>query len=166
MCLADDLCSTCRQTSSISRTTFQNWNASRCVLQLSLPSPLKPGGCWFANEDVVGAAPTGAEWSTFYCLLKCCLYQRFDNSYYNMWGHLSPLTLWGRVTHICVSNLPIIGSDHDLPPNRRQDIIWTNAGILLIGPLGTNFSEILMHSKVSSGKRRPSCLGFNVIIVH
>ena len=25
-----------------------------------------------------------------------------------------------------------------------QTVIWTNAGILLIGPLGTNFSEILI----------------------
>ena len=25
---------------------------------------------------------------------------------------------------------------------RYQAIIWTNAGILFIGPLGTNFSEI------------------------
>ena len=27
---------------------------------------------------------------------------------------------------------------------RRQAIIWANAGMLLIGPLGTNFSEILI----------------------
>ena len=27
-----------------------------------------------------------------------------------------------------------------LPPRRRHAIIWTNAGILLIGPIGTNFS--------------------------
>ena len=27
---------------------------------------------------------------------------------------------------------------------RRQAIIWTNTRILLIGPLGTNFSEILI----------------------
>ena len=26
-----------------------------------------------------------------------------------------------------------------LLPGRRQAIIWTNAGILLIGPLGANF---------------------------
>ena len=52
------------------------------------------------------------------------------------------LTHWGRVTHICVSKLTIIGSDNGLSPGRRQAIIWTNAGILLIGPLGTNFSEI------------------------
>ena len=58
-------------------------------------------------------------------------------------GVLFFLTHWGRVTHICVSKLISIGSDNGLSPNRRQAIIWTNAGILLIGPMGTNFSEIL-----------------------
>ena len=65
------------------------------------------------------------------------------------------------MTHICVSKLTIIGSDDGLSPGRCQTIIWTNAGILLIGPLGTYFSEFLieilifsfkkMHLKVSSG---------------
>ena len=83
------------------------------------------------------------------------------------------LTHWGRVTHICVGNLTIIGSDNGSSPRRRQAIIWTNAGILLIGPLGTNFSEILiatetfsfkkMHLKISSAKWRPFCLGLNVL---
>ena len=50
------------------------------------------------------------------------------------------LTNWSRVTNICVSRLTIIGSDNGLSPGRRQAIIWTNDGILLIGPLGTNFS--------------------------
>ena len=50
---------------------------------------------------------------------------------------------WGRVTHICVSKLSIIGSDNGLSPGRRQAIIWTNAEILLIRTLGTNVSEIL-----------------------
>ena len=49
----------------------------------------------------------------------------------------------GRATHICISKLTIIGSDNGLSPGRRQAIIWTNAGILLIGTLGTYFSEIL-----------------------
>ena len=48
---------------------------------------------------------------------------------------------WGRVTHICVVNLTIIGSNNGLSPGRRQAIIWTNAGILLIGPLGNNFNR-------------------------
>ena len=83
------------------------------------------------------------------------------------------LTHWGRVTHICVSKLTIIGSDNGLSPDRRQAIIWTNARLLLIGPLGTNFSEILieiltfsfkkMRLKVSSAKRRTFCLGLNVL---
>ena len=70
------------------------------------------------------------------------------------------LTHWGRVTHICVGKLTNIGSDNGLSPGRRQAIIWTNAGILLMGPLGTNFGEFLivihtfsfnkMHLKMSS----------------
>ena len=39
------------------------------------------------------------------------------------------LTLWGRMTHICIGKLTIIGSDTGLSPGRRQAIIWTNAGI-------------------------------------
>ena len=88
----------------------------------------------------------------------------------------SHLTHWGRVTHICVSRLTIIGSDNGLSPDRRQAIIWTNAGLLLIGPLGTNFSEILIaihtfsfkkiHLKMSSRKCRPFCLGLNVLRYH
>ena len=85
-----------------------------------------------------------------------------------------PLTHWGRVTHICVSKLSILASDNGLSPGRRQAIIWTNAGMLLIGPLRTNFNEMLikihtfsfkkMHLKMSSGKWRPFCLGLNVLI--
>ena len=77
------------------------------------------------------------------------------------------------MTHICVSTLAIIGSDNGLSPGRRQAIILTNAIILLIGPLGTNFSEILigiqtfsikkMHLKMSFAKWRPFCLGLNVL---
>ena len=87
-------------------------------------------------------------------------------------GVIANLTHWGRVTHICVSNLTITGSDNGLSPGRRQAIIWTNAGILLIGPLGTNFSEILidintfkkMRLKMSSAKWRPFCLGLNELM--
>ena len=77
------------------------------------------------------------------------------------------------MTHICVGKLHIIGSDIGLSPGRRQAIIWTSAGIVLIGPLGTNFSEILieihtfsfkkMLLKMSSAKWRPFCLSPNVI---
>ena len=77
------------------------------------------------------------------------------------------------MTHICVGKLTIIDSDNGLLPGRRQAFIWTNAGILLIRTLGTNFSEILseiqsfsfkkMHLKMSSAKWRLFCLGLNVL---
>ena len=83
------------------------------------------------------------------------------------------LTHWGRVTHICVSELTIIGSDNGLSPGRRQAIIWNNAGLLLIEPLGTSVNEISIeiqtfsfkktHLKTSSAKWRPCCLGLNVL---
>ena len=63
------------------------------------------------------------------------------------------LTYWGRVTHIYDGKLTIIGSDNGLSPGRRQTIIWTNAGILLIGPLGTNYSEILIEIQTFSLKK-------------
>ena len=52
------------------------------------------------------------------------------------------------MTHICISKLIIIGSDNGLSPGRRQAIIWTNAGILFIWPIGTTISEILIKIHV------------------
>ena len=76
--------------------------------------------------------------------------------------------------HKCIiSKLTIIGSDNGLTPGWCQDIIWTNAATLLIGPLETNFTGILiqiitfsfskMHFKMSSRKWWPFCLGLNVL---
>ena len=83
------------------------------------------------------------------------------------------LTHWGWVTHLCFSKLTIIDSDNGLSPGRCQAIIWTNAGILLIGVLRTNLSEISigiqtfsfnkMHLKMSSMKWHPFCLSPNVL---
>ena len=124
--------------------------------------------------------------SVFYALsVECCVCTarevfplnslhclKIDDDKSSYWS-VTELTHWGRVMHICVNKLTIIYSNNGLSPDRRQAIIWTNAGILLIGPLGTNFSEILieiltfsfknMHLKVSSAKQRPFCLGLNVL---
>ena len=94
------------------------------------------------------------------------LFESYHQSTHTFYGFaIFYSTHWGRVTHICASKLTIIGSDNGLSPDRRQAIIWTNAGLLLIGPIGTNFSRILieiltssfkkMRLKVSSAKRRP-----------
>ena len=63
------------------------------------------------------------------------------------------LTHWGRVTHVCVSKLTIIGSDNGFSPGRYHAIIWTNVGILLIVPLGTNLKELLIEIHTSSFKK-------------
>ena len=87
---------------------------------------------------------------------------------------LQSLTHWGRVTHICVSILTIIGSDNGLLLGWHLAIIRTNAGILLIKHLRTKFSEILieiqtfsfkkMHLKTSAeGHPFLFCLGLNVL---
>ena len=97
----------------------------------------------------------------------------FTEVCFNWWFLSIGLSHRGRMTHICVSRLNIIGSDNGLSPGRCQVIIWTNAGILLIGPFGTNFSEILieiftfsfrkMPLNMSSGKWWPFCLSLNVL---
>ena len=50
------------------------------------------------------------------------------------------------MTHIRVSNLTIIGSNNGLSPNRRQAIICTNIGMLLIRPIGTHLSEFFYRN--------------------
>ena len=84
-----------------------------------------------------------------------------------------PLIHSGYMTHICVSKLGIIGSDNGLLPGWHQAIIRSNAVILLSGPVGTNFSEILrevhtfsfkkMHLKMWSGKFSLFCFSINVL---
>ena len=76
--------------------------------------------------------------------------------------------------HIYASvNWVSVGSDNGLAPGRREAIVKTSAGILLIGPLETNLCEILIeiqtfslkkiHLKISSGKWWPFCLSLNVL---
>ena len=135
--------------------SFNSFNCIHilCAFTLHL---LKSGYDFIASELV----------NTFYCNATSRIFR---------WNYLMvQLTHWGRVTHICDNKLTIIGSDNGLSPDRRQAIIWTNAGILLIGPLKTNFSEILIEIltfsfkkirlKVSPAKRRPFCLGLNVLM--
>ena len=79
----------------------------------------------------------------------------------------------GVTSVVGVPSTHLVVSDNGLLPGRCQAIIWTSVGILLIGPLGTNFSEMLIeiptfsfkkiHLKMLSGKWRPFCLGLNVL---
>ena len=88
-------------------------------------------------------------------------------------SEVNELTHWDWVIQICISKLTIFGSDSGLSPSQHQAIIWTNAKILLIWNLGTNFNEILteihtssfkkIYFKMSSAKWRQFCLGLNVL---
>ena len=93
------------------------------------------------NPPVTGGFPSqracGAD---LWCFLRCTSVNK-------------RLTHWSRATHICVSKLTIIDSDKGLSPGRCQAIIWTNDGILLVGPLRTNFSEILIEIYTFSLKK-------------
>ena len=68
-------------------------------------------------------------------------------------GKLQTLTHWGRVTHICVSKLSIIGSDNGLSPGQHQTNNWINPGTLLIWPSVINFGETLIEIHISSVKK-------------
>ena len=145
---------------SVARKTWKNWKGKLSRSRMHL----EWRWCIFLLTAIIARVLNGC---TDRKLKNTCACNSMTHD-----NHL-PLTHWGPVTHICVSKQTIIGSDNGLSPGRRQAIIWTNAGILLIGTLGTNFSEILikilifsfkkMGLKVSSAKWRPFCLGLNVL---
>ena len=86
-----------------------------------------------------------------YKLTKQFLPHFFENMFIKISdAHIMLSNHWGRVTFICISTLTIIGSNNGFSPGWRQAIIWTNAGILLIEPLGTNFSELLIEIHIFS----------------
>ena len=68
--------------------------------------------------------------------------------------------------HIWVSKLTIIGSDNGLLPRRCQGIMWTNDGILLIWPLGTKFSEILLKIFIKENAFKNDVCEVAVILSH
>ena len=144
---------------------------------LSLSSWLLPEPCFISHESILGLVFIrkfiyDKQTLGLFSWLSYHYQHHIRHTKQSMWGFLNyqkhtpwELTHWGQTTHICVSRLTIVASDNGLSPGRRQAIIWNNVGILSIGLLGTNFSEILieiltfsfkkMHLKMSSGKRQP-----------
>ena len=142
---------------------------------ISSDNGLSPSQCQAITCTTAGMLliwPSGTNFSEILIRIHTFSFKKIHlrMSYASCWSFcLSPISLnvlthWGRVTHICVCKLTTIGSDNGLSPGRGQAIIWTPAGIFLIGPLRTNFSEILiwiqtfsfkkMHLKMSSAEWR------------
>ena len=95
--------------------------------------------CWWqrANSGLVLAC---------YGAFSGKLLHNLLNKFITLWHYCRFKNHWDRVVHICVNKLTIIGSDNGLSPGRHQTITWTNAGLLLIEPLGKNFSETLIEN--------------------
>ena len=133
------------------------------ALQMLVPPTYIQDANWANTIPAVNLAPIGARPSTI---------AERTTKIEMIFSKCLGLTQWGRLAYICVGNVTIIGSNNGLSPGRRQAIIWTNARTLLIGPLGTKLSEILigiytfsvkkMHLKMSFAKWRPFCHGLNV----
>ena len=147
------------------------WQAASAVFS-KLPALAQWDGIYLANTKHVEVHVTNANEEK--SDIKCDMgWMESHGKLFIYLYKLSCLTHWGWVMHICISNLTIMSSNDGLLSGRRQVIIQTNAGILLIGLLGTNFSENLieiitfsvkkMCLKVSSAKRLPFCLCLNVL---
>ena len=129
-------------------------------------------GCWIKILCCMAFCLVTNMPASWQCIDRGCWIKIVVNKIFAKWRVL--FTRWGRV--ICVGKLTIIGSGDGLSPARHRAIIWTNAGILLIEPLGTKFSEISievhafsfkkLQFKMLSGKWRPSCIGLKVLIFH
>ena len=122
---------------------WSNWYQSECFKMEN-----NKINCYFPSDATGQSVDETVDWQ-----MKLNMLLLIYGSYSNVWMNkevidqggplcysprwhggwlLSPrLTHRGRVTHICVSKLTIIGSDNGLSPGRRQANIWTNAGILL-----------------------------------
>ena len=127
---------------------------------------------WFPIIEVVWHSP---ECSSNFTLSAqaATINGDFENHTITATSSRDPMS-WGWVTHICIGKVIFIGSDNGLSPGRRQAIIWTNVGILLTGPLGTNFRDILikihtfsfkkMHLQMLSAKWHPFGVCLNVLM--
>ena len=90
-------------------------------------------------------------------------HSQFQSLIYNIVFNSSPAS----AAYMASVNWVSIGSDDCLAPIRHQAIFSTNAGLLSVGPLGTNFSKILikiqdfsfteMHLNIASVKWWPFC---------
>ena len=118
------------------------WLTSWCVLGDNVSTTIN------SNLHKYHLCGTRAHFDCF-----CRLLSWISNCYHDY----TSLTHWGRVTHRCISKLNTIDSDNGLSPGRRQAIIWTNAGTLLIGPLGKNPLENVVV-KLTAILSRPQCV--------
>ena len=159
----------------ITHLWFVNWVSDRIELKVNMRILLHANAFQIVDHLVKGIHQSLVDSCYTEPKIWCFLCCYFEPAVENMVELLvTVLSHRGCVKHIRISKLAIIGLDNVLSPDWRQAIIWTNAGILLIGPLGTNFSERLieihtfsfkkMHLKRLFGKWWPFCLVLNGVL--
>ena len=89
------------------------------------------GLLWYMERQI---SKTWVIFSCKLCIGDCISISLLVASQY-MLLRIVCISRWGRVTHNYVSRLTTISSDNGLSPGRRKAIMWTNAGILLTGPM-------------------------------
>ena len=133
--------------------------------------------CWFGTSCALSQIPA---WDKTKLRTKVRT-DRFSETHLSNLGHAGqiPVNLgqtnfnetqmsdiyWHADSPLDLGQNPVLTLLVKRPAGLHQAIIWTNAGILLIWPLATNFSEILIeintfslkkrHLKMSSEKWRP-----------
>ena len=118
------------------------------------------------NSDVISLSETGPR---LHCIYLCVYLSRICKGSLHQDYFLDVLS----ITHLpppCAVNWVSIDSNNGLSPVQHHAITWTNTGLLSIGPLESNFSEIWikihnfsfmkMHLNMSA-KWRPFCSGGN-----
>ena len=88
-------------------------------------------------EYIVYLNKLGHHWFRWSSLVQIMTYGKFGvKTLSEPMPGCCQLDPWEYISSTMAEHLTIIGSDNGLSPSRRQPIIWTNDGILLIRPLG------------------------------
>ena len=123
------------------------WSASEQTVEQAIETPVIWGAIVLIMASLYWVLCQFNEWYMHY--LCNCL------TVYDMWCCclcLLNLNSSPQCRIYASVNWVSICSVNGLPPTRRQAIIWTNAEILLIGPLGIKISEILIETLTFSFK--------------
>ena len=75
------------------------------------------------------------------CYVEPCVSQNmFEKNFHNRKMSIA-IAHWGRVTHICVDKLIIIGSDNGLSPDRRQASHYLNQCSIIVNWILANIFQ-------------------------
>ena len=88
---------------------------------------------FWRQTNIVNTLPTWVMW------LDCCIYRKTFGT--SQSSNTTQCRIYASVNWIN------IGSGNGLSPIRCQAITWTNAALMSIWPLGTNFSEIWIKTQ-------------------